>query len=217
MKNQSKRPELLAGERHQNESDKAVSACNDWLNLGEGRTLSSLLEIYTNQDISKKKPPSLSYATLSTWSSKFNWPSRAASFDGENEKIKNEIASRKRLEIMNHPLANPYGRLDKLISLFEKIDDELEKGLYATELRVAPGGFEYENEIFSKDIVKEFRGLLDDISKETGGRIKKVEVKTVREQVVEALRLNKISKESVVRELGENIADQLFVEAGVNA
>lgn len=43
--------ELLAGERKENETDKAVIACNDYLRLSVGRSLEKLCEYYRVQSV----------------------------------------------------------------------------------------------------------------------------------------------------------------------
>lgn len=167
---------LLAGERQPNERDNHVMACNDWLNLGEGRSLSVLIDRYQLIPIDTNKPPTLSRQTLKQWSAKFDWPSRAAIFDADFQSRKDAIAEKKREEILNHPLANNYGRIEALINLFDQHQAELKDGIYSIETSIDKNGIEHERDVYSRDMITHFRGLLKDLAEETGGRIKKQEI-----------------------------------------
>ena len=82
----------LAGEREDGESGRAVIACNDWLRMGQGRSLRKLITEYSQADLKpsetlrntqENKPPTLSYDTLRDWSQKFHWPDRGVLYDFE--------------------------------------------------------------------------------------------------------------------------------------
>jgi hypothetical protein len=202
----AKRPELLAGERKDNETDRAVQSCNDYLRMGPARSLSKLLIKYgkTRQNT----VPTDSIDTLNNWSRSFDWQIRASAYDSELEQAKNE----KRKQVIEQGLALDYERVTKL----KKLAQFLEKQIYdeapepesmsTEELigatlagsapRVVPVGFEQhkvwlpdvkqvgsgENAErvdivkFNSALIAEYRSTLADLAAETGGRRQKQEV-----------------------------------------
>ena len=186
--------ELLAGERQSSETDRAVQACNDFLRLGAGRTLPKLLERY-RRSRKKSEPATDSYDTLQKWSSQYDWQDRASIYDTGVEQQKNE----RRQKEMDAGLALDYERVRRLKRLAKFIEDQIyeEAPPAATfqiddkEITVAPVspypklwladvkqvGVEKVDIIrFNQAIISEFRGLLDDLAKETGGRKAKTEL-----------------------------------------
>ncbi|RYX84187.1 hypothetical protein EON83_10855 [bacterium] len=96
------RLELLSGRPLEGESNPAISACNDFLGMGIGRSLGGLLRIYiaprpknppkptgTHREtdssafvgVVSRVPPTQSLDTLKEWSTKYGWGERAALFD----------------------------------------------------------------------------------------------------------------------------------------
>lgn len=166
---------LLAGERQRSESNNAVIACNDWLRMGPGRTLVSLLSRYTRSN--ENSPPTRSEGTLKQWSSRFNWPDRAVIFDARWEAFKNE----QRARVFNTELALDFERvvtLNELSSfllgqLYEKGEDGSYHNLWLPDVKIIGYGDSAEAvdiERFNAPLVAQIRGLLDDIAKETAGR-----------------------------------------------
>lgn len=172
----------LNGERQKSESDNAVLACNDYLRMGGNRSLARLVVEYTKTD--QNQPITESLQTLKGWSTKFDWQSRAALYDAEIERQKDEQAKAN----MQKYLALDYWRVQKLVELA----DFLEKQLYeqGTDLlgnpvyhniwvpdvkQVGSGEFAEKVDIerFNAPLISEYRATLDDIAKETGGRVKK--------------------------------------------
>lgn len=84
--------QLLAGERQKGERDRAVIACNDYLLMGPGRSLRKLWEQYREQKRLQTayKPPTVRLKTLSDWSVRYDWQTRAKLYDAEQERIKAE-------------------------------------------------------------------------------------------------------------------------------
>lgn len=189
--------DLLAGERQESESDRAVQACNDYLRMGPGRTLPKLTQKY-GKSRKKSEPPTDSYNTLERWSSIFGWPARATEYDATREAEKNE---RRRKEF-DAGLALDFERVRKL----KKLALFLEKQIYEQEdpaaLITAATSEDGEMEIsvsaspypnvwvrdvkavnnqrvyifrFNQAILSEYRAALDDLAKEVGDRKQKLE------------------------------------------
>lgn len=187
---------LLAGAPFDNESSRAMQACNDWLRLGPGRTLPKLLKKYGDRR-RKSESPTDSYNTLEKWSSDYAWPVRAGEYDAELEEQKN-LRRRKELET---GLALDNERVRKLKRLAKFLEDQIfEEGEPrvavidgpdgTTLLEIQPiskypsvwvrdvkqvGAEKVEIVRFNAAILSEFRGVLDDLAKEVGGRKQKVD------------------------------------------
>ena len=117
--------ELLAGNRQNGESNKAVQACNDWLRLGPGRTLPALLEKYG--EMPENTAPTQSKNTLESWSKRFDWSARAVAFDATWEQRKNE----ERAAELDYGLALDYERIRELKDLAAFLKAQLyEQGEY---------------------------------------------------------------------------------------
>lgn len=173
--------ELLSGERQSNETDKAVQSCNDWLRMGPGRSLVDLLKQYT--DGYSGVPPTTVYQTLKNWSKKFDWPKRASDYDATWEQRKN--AERER--VFNEGLALDYERVRKLRELAIFLEGQLyERGtdgnyhnIWIPDVKqIGQGEFAERVDIerFNASIIDQYRATLDDIAKETNGRIKRTEI-----------------------------------------
>lgn len=177
--------ELLAGEKQEKESSKAVCACNDWLRLGPGRNIPKLLNSYKQKEtvINNFAAPSTSYETLRIWSSKFKWPERAASFDASYE----DRVNRERAAEIDYGLALDYERIRELKQLADLLKDQLLArdvkgnfiGLWVPDVKVVGHGDTAETveiERFNSALVTQYRETLNDLAKETGGRVQKKEI-----------------------------------------
>lgn len=145
----------------------------DYLHLGPGRSLSALFQLYQSQSM----PPTDSYDTLRRWSSHFDWPARAQSFDEiADRRAQAEYAAR-REEILQTGLALDHERIQLLSALLNKLSalsqtDEAFWNVQVKSLRTAPDQFErVEQKRFNGNLINHMRGLLNDIAAETGGRI----------------------------------------------
>ena len=164
--------ELLAGERKENESDKAVIACNDYLRLGSGRSLRKLAKKYDKTK--RNTTPTDSFSTLGQWSSDFEWQQRASLYDGQLEALRNE-KKRKEFEA---GLALDYERVHKLKSLAHLLEQDLTVRLWLDDVKsIGAGEFAERVDLirFNSALVEQYRGVLDDLAKETGGRKTKTE------------------------------------------
>lgn len=168
------RVELLAGERQPGESRRSLIACNDYLRLGPGRSLALLLEKYLEGN--RNTAATLSKATLLKWSARFGWQTRATLYDAETERQKNEYAR----QIMQSGLALTHERVNRLKAMAELLETEILKrdnGSYPTiwlpdVKQIGAGEFAERVDIvrFNASIFEQWRGMLDDLAKEVGGR-----------------------------------------------
>ena len=152
---------VLAGERQAGETSKATQACNDYLRLGPGRSLRILAAKYT--DLPQNATPTRSFNTLGAWSTRYAWQARAEEYDTELEARKNAEAE----AVMSEGLALPYERVRML--------KEMAADLQPLQIRAGIKRGE-EIKIIDPAVVAQLRGTLDDLAKETGGRVKKQEV-----------------------------------------
>jgi len=159
--------ELLAGERKDNESDRAVQACNDYLRLGAGRSLRKLAQKYNK--VKQTATPTDSLSTLGTWSTDYEWKQRSSLYDAELEAKRNE----KRRKEFEAGLALDYERVNSLKRLANRLEDELKQYLWLDDVKSVGSGENAERvELirFNSALVEQYRATLDDIAKETGGR-----------------------------------------------
>lgn len=172
--------EPLIGQRQKSESDKAITAFNDWLRLGSGRTLSQLLQKYTD---APQNSPTQSLDTLKAWSKSFDWAMRASEFDASWEARKNA----EREQVLGYGLAHTYERVRKLYRLADLLESQIyERGefgvlhnLWLPDVK-AIGSGEYAERVdierFNSPILEQYRKVLEDIAKEVGGRVQKQEI-----------------------------------------
>ncbi len=179
---------LLAGTRKENESDRAVQGCNDYLRMGAGRSLYKLLAKYAKT--SKNQPATESDATLKQWCAEFSWVERASEYDAAIEERKNEAREKE----LSSGLALDFERVRKLKKLASMLGEQIyEESVEGTLSNVwlpdvkQIGSGEYAERVdlvrFNAPLISEFRAALDDLAKEVGGRKSKTElsgtVKTV--------------------------------------
>jgi hypothetical protein len=174
---------LLAGERKPGESNRAVQACNDYLRMGPGRSLVDLIKKYTESD--QTSPPTTSIGTLKAWSSKLDWESRSIAYDRQLEDQKTDRAN----EVMRSGLALPHKRVEKLKRLAKLLEDEIyeedtpghKPKVWVRDVK-AIGSGEFAHEVwierFNGTLISEYRSTLEDLAKETGGRIHRTDLTT---------------------------------------
>lgn len=176
----------LSGQRQSKESDAAVIACNDWLRMGTGRSLPALLELYQQKSafISDFKPPSTSYKTLNTWSSRYNWPERATEYDAAWEQRKNA----EREAVLNYGLSLDYERVRELYQLADflrgqiyerNLDSGVFHNIWVPDVKSIGSGDKAERvdiERFNAPLIEQYRKVLEDIAKEVGGRVNKTDL-----------------------------------------
>ncbi len=155
----------LTGQRHDRESDAAVIACNDYLRAGSGRSLSRLIQVYTESD--QIPAPTTHLGVLKRWSTTYAWQDRASAYDAEQDRAKTIEIQRLRTE----GLAADYNRIVELDSLYQKLREVLDdRGVWHTDIKMSATGATVDVEVFNKPLIDSLRGVLDDLAKETGGR-----------------------------------------------
>lgn len=171
----------LKGQRQSGESNNAVVACNDWLRLGTGRSLSTLLQKYC--ETLQNAAPTQSINTLQDWSKKFMWAERATEYDADYEAIKNA----ERQAVMQYGAALDYDRVQRLKRLLDLLEAQIyERGLegdlhniWLPDVKQIGSGDSAERvdiERFNAALLSEYRSTLDDIAKEVGDRRQKTDV-----------------------------------------
>ena len=173
--------ELLAGQKQKGESQKAILACNDFLRLGAGRKQVVLIRKYA--EMQESSPPTRSRATLSRWSSDFDWPARSVDYDVAIDEEKTAYAQ----HMLREGLALDYERVAELKDLFALLSKQLlEEGedgelhnLWLPDIKTVGSGKDAERvdiERYNSPLISDIRGLLDDLAKETGGRTKGIDI-----------------------------------------
>jgi len=161
-------PKLLAGKVDPHETVAEILACNDYLRMGPARNIAGLHRIY-------QKDPTYgrSRASLYHYSWDYNWSLRADEYDNKLEATKNQVAD----EVLATGLAVSYTRIKKLKRLAQLLEEELARPgrLYITDTKQIGTG-RYAREVssvrFNSQLVEQYRAVMDDIAKETGGRVK---------------------------------------------
>lgn len=172
-------------------------------------------------------PPSNSAATLYKWSSQYQWVQRSAIYDADADMRTN----RELKKVMDIDLANPHGRIDRLLRLAEFLEAQIYETSYeeyeveGSNETIEVGDPKYHN-IWMKDfktigakdkveiaeiyrfnapLIKEFRETLNDIALETGGRVRKAEIThqfTWVHQAIDDLREGRLTPELLIEEFG---------------
>ena len=173
--------QLLEGERQPGETVRAVLACNDFLRMGPSRSIGALARRYKDQ-IDAEGDSGAALASPSRvyyWSSKFNWVERAESYDAKHDVTKTEEA----LSALSTGLALPFKRVIQLKALADRLEREIfvEDNLWLEDVKQIGAGKSAEKvylKRFNTNLVEQYRGVLDDLARETGGRIAKIEQET---------------------------------------
>ena len=182
---------LLAGKRLSNENNRKVMACNDYIRMGAGRSVRKLHKRYqAMRDEGTVLPPTARLSTLDVWSSSFGWVARAEEYDAtiENERREHVKA------IMNSGLAAEHERVDLLKkigdTLVEQLFEEGEGGvlhnLWMPDVKQIGSGkniTRVDIEKYNASLIDNIRGVLDDLAKETGGRVQKKDLTTKGEKI----------------------------------
>lgn len=170
--------QLISGERHAKETDRAVVACNDYLRMGVNRSLAQLAA--NIGEVSVKKP---TLRTMERWSSDFDWQERAKLYDANAEREKTEAVAKRRREVMESGLANDFERVIELKRLAKVLKRQIYKknpdhphrypNLWVRDVKqIGAGPTATREDVYryNSPLIDDFRGVLDDLAKETGGR-----------------------------------------------
>jgi hypothetical protein len=167
---------LLYGRAHKGETERAIVACNTYLAMGITRSLTKLGELFVEEANRGKQVPTVSYGVLTYWSARYDWVARAKVFDRNQEAQRSSIAVRE----LETGLSIPGNRVAELKKLANYLLSEVEQGkLYLTRYTQTARGKESESReylIYNSSLIHDIRGLLEDIAKETGGRIARAEI-----------------------------------------
>jgi len=163
------------------ETARARQAWADYLALGPDRSLEKLLQRYQS---GTKAAPATSLTRLKLWSRTFGWQQRLQVIADEVARAAEEKEREYRRLIMEDGYALPHERVRALKQLagilFEELtaEDEAANRLWIDDVKQVgkgEGALRVDIERFNTGEVDQFRRVLDDIAKETGGRAAKVE------------------------------------------
>ena len=175
------------------ETNRARQSFEDYYLMGPGRSLRALAVKYRQQTASK--PPTKRPKTLYIWSTTHGWQERVRQRD-------QEIADAAMDKIIETAANTGYAVFQKRIYDLGVLAERMFELLKVGELQ--------------PQIIREFRGLLADIAAETGGRERKHSVTAGwRDDIVELLKSGKLEPQVVIEDLGQDLATELFVIAGL--
>lgn len=176
---------MLSGDPQSGETARAIQACNDWLRLGPGRTLPELLRRYAKTP--QYPPPTRALDTLKDWSARFGWETRGVAYDAAQDAQR----TTERQRVFQHGLALDYARVRKLQKLAAFLEAQLyEQGHNVNGEQVfhnvwlpdvksigsGPSAERVDLERFNGDLIRQYRETLEDLAKETGGRVQKADI-----------------------------------------
>ena len=176
---------------------KSYPALCDYLRMGAGRSLAKLHDQYRHQS-GTEEPPTRRMRTLKRWSSDHDWQERAADYDEKVDAWKEEQAR----ETMQQGLALAHHRVDKLKRIFDQLEIELQEGALWLDDVKGIGSSEHGSyrEVnirrYNSSMISDLRGLLDDLAKETGGRVQRQDI-TSRGKAVTSVSVNVVQRREV--------------------
>lgn len=201
------------GKRFPDESDLAVDVCNMWMSLASGRNYYvlqlELQRLYKAGKIERVPSPD----EIRSWRKRFDWDSRCAKHDLNLDLYHEYMA----YTTFSHPLANNWGRVDRLIRLAEVLEAELNNNLILTELKKVKGG---QGQVtvnrLNRDLIIQFREVLRDIAAETGGMTGVDPKRMLTSQQQERMNVQELTDEQLT-ELSNLIAKMSGVESDEDA
>lgn len=175
------------------ETNKALQAFEDYYLMGPGRSIRKLVRIYN--EVATKSPPTKYHTTLGKWSKVHGWQERV-------RQREQEIADAAMAHIIETATNTGYAVFQKRIHDLGVLAERMFKFLKVGML--------------DPPVLREFRGLLSDIAAETGGREKKHAI-TIgwQDDIVELLKSGQLKPQEVIDDLGQDLATELFVTAGL--
>jgi hypothetical protein len=119
---------------------------------------------------------------MERWSSQWNWAARSRAWDAEKARVETEAEKAEIKRVMALRYSTMQGRLDELNAMAEKFSewfkDETKVWLEETEEIQTDNATILKHKIrFNAALIDQFRGAMDDSAKETGGRIRKSELR----------------------------------------
>jgi hypothetical protein len=157
-------------QRLPNESTKAYAAYECYRELGAGRS---------QEKVSHKLAKSRQI--ISRWSALYQWVARAAAWDKEQERLREEARQVEIQKIMSEGYAATHNRVKDLNKLARKQWKDLQKKelVWLPDVKqIGSGEFAERVDLirYNAALSEQFRSSLDDIAKEVGGRVTKTDV-----------------------------------------
>jgi len=162
------------------ETPRAGRAWADYLALGPGRSLLKLQVSYRTAS----SPPTRRLKTIADWSRVFGWQGRLQALASQEARAAEQREAAYRREILETGYALSHERVAALKMLADRLLGELtaegdDSRLWVTGVKQLGGGKgaqRVEIERFNAAEVEQFRGLLDDVAREMGERVKRTEL-----------------------------------------
>jgi hypothetical protein len=157
------------------ETPRAKAAFNDYLAMGDGRSLEKLLSQYRGQS---GGAPTLRMATLEAWSAAHGWQKRLADIaEAERQAIVTQgIADKaRRVKAQN----DRWDRMQRLLDARAEANADLtggDTGLVVREVTYLPGGATRERHEFDAAVLRELRELEKHTAQELGQWTEKKEL-----------------------------------------
>lgn len=149
--------------RRDGDTQKAYAALCDYARMGPGRSIEKLQHGYS--ETTGSEPPTRSLRWLYEWSRLNDWQARVAEYDAAMQAVADEEAEREMLT----GLALPRERVRTLKMLAgHLLSENAEKGEEGGD-----GIAWLTVTLASPQRLAQLRGLLDDLARETGGRVAK--------------------------------------------
>lgn len=163
------------------ETPRAKAAWADYVAMGPGRSLESLVRRYQSASGSV---PTKRLMTLCEWSRTFGWQSRLGTIADAASKEIEAAEQERRRTAMEMGTALDYERVLKLRHIVEVLAeefDEIDKRWLPDVKSIGSGEFAERVDIvrFNAALIEQYRGALDDLAKETGGRKQRTELTLV--------------------------------------
>ena len=159
------------------ETPRAAQAWADYLALGPDRSLEKLLESYR----SRPSAPTGQVSMLKRWSAAFGWQARLQEIAARQAEEAQEREAARIREIMETGYGRPHERVQLLKRLLDLcVEDVTTRGKRWVQDVKSIGSGEFAERVdlerFNASEFDQIRGLLDDIAKEKGERVKRTEV-----------------------------------------
>ncbi len=165
------------------ETARAKTAYADYLAMGPGRSLEKLLAVYLQrrQGGGEATVPARRLRTLEQWSASFGWQARLLEIANREAREAEEKQRAHIRSIMETGYALPHERVKALQELGTVIFGEMleRSGRWLRDVKQIGSGETaqvIDIERFNAPGIEQFRGILDDVAKEMGQRVKRTEL-----------------------------------------
>jgi hypothetical protein len=169
-------------DRQPAEGPKAYKAFLLYRNLGARRSLDAAYQLSLPE---QQKSNKRATGRWTEWSRQFQWLTRAQAWDtwrqAEHERIEQELEKEEIQRVMSLRYAKSYYRVEDLNTVAENLLKEIKETdkVWLPDVKSIGGG-EFAERVdlirFNAQLFQQYRGTLEDIAAELGGRVKKQEV-----------------------------------------